>query len=298
MARTITEISDEIKQRFVHNSVLRTLYGIAETLNPLNVYNLRFKEVSIETQLITIVAVVIASLENMFDWLKADVEKAINEERYGHVGWYQKMALLFRYGQDINSEYSPNSTSDFAESTVYSDDGLSESQIKELQIVKYAFAADRGDFGVLLKITGGTQGNFTMLEPEQQEVFEAYINRIKPAGIPVEVRNMTGDQLFLKLWIQYNPLILDTSGKRISDNTYPVEDAINSYLNAIEFNGEFVKMKLVDTIQAVEGVEIVENTYAAQISGTAAVEAEIVAKHSPYAGYMRLSGLEITYVVA
>jgi hypothetical protein len=151
--------------------------------------------------------------------------------------------------------------------------------------------------GVLLKIAGGTPGNFSPIGQEEFRTFKSYINRIKPAGVFVEVWNLEADKLQLEISIQYNPLVLDSKGKRISDDTYPVKEAIQNYLQSILFNREFVKMKLVDAIQAVEGVEIVENTNAT-ILITEENEEKIFMKYKPRSGYMALdikSDLIINY---
>jgi hypothetical protein len=298
MARTIAEISNYIKTGFISSQNLRNLYGLEEeyansTIDNAAFYDNHFSQVSIETIIINIVAVVAATIENMFDWFTADIKKIVESERYGHAGWYKKMALLFQFGENINNEYSPESTSDFAESAIYANEN------PELQVIKYAFAESSATgTGVNIKIAGETDGELSPLTSDQIKAFTAYMNRIKPAGIPLNIINRNADRLIIELTIYYNPLVLDSDGSKISDGSRPVEEAINGYLNSIEFNGEFINMKIIDAIQQAIGVEIAELTRSAQQhEGYPVTDIEV--KFTPDSGYMRLdfeNDLFITYI--
>lgn len=294
MARTIKEISDEIKSQFVSNSTLNTLYGWGIIIgNPIDFYNSKFKETSIESNIIWVVATCMATVENLFDWHKSELTKIVENERYGHLGWYAKMALLFKYGANISNTYNENDP-DFAEGTIYDETAEGEN------IVKYAVATENNDkAGVVLKIAGENNGNFEAITASQLLSFTAYINRIKPAGIPINIINQNGDRLTLIILIYYDPLVLMGDGTSIINGNKPVEDAIINYLKSIDFNGEFIKMKLVDEIQKAEGVSIVENTTATAAIGTnQAINIQV--KYTPYSGYMTLdlnNDLQITYLI-
>lgn len=288
MTRTATEIANETKTNFIQNNVLRNLYGLNDGWqnfqgSALEFYNSKFSPVTIESLLIYIVSAAIAQLENFFDFFKSDVQNIVDNERYGYAGWYVKKSLEFQFGYNLNDNGTYDDISEDA----------------EVRVVHYVHAEENNNgIGVLLKVAGETQGSFTPITKPQLEAFKNYINRIKPAGVLVSVRNEAGDNLYLKLTIYYNPLVLTQTGQRISDGTFPVKDAIKNYLNSIKFNGEFIKMKLVDEIQKVEGVEIVENTYASYIDGLGASN-EILIKHTPFAGYMEwddTTNLQITYL--
>ncbi|MDD4395692.1 MAG: hypothetical protein PHQ33_07390 [Bacteroidales bacterium] len=294
MARTIQEIVEGIKVDFVRNETLRNAYSLtgynadADAAELVTYYNNNFGNVSVETCLIYVFATCAVVLEKMMDWFTEDVTQMISEERYGHTGWYEKKALQFRYGADINTNYLPDPENavdgDFAENDVYPE--LSDtSELEELQVVKYAYCEDNGNRGILLKIAGISNDILAPLDEIQLEAFTQYMNRIKPAGIPISVINSDSDRLTLNIQIYYNPLVLNGNGELIVDTAVkPVENAIRNYLNSIEFNGEFISMKLIDAIQAVDGVDIAELVEATQQHANYAPET-INTRYAPYSGY-------------
>ena len=238
MARTIIEINNEIKSNFIQNSVLRNLYGLNADWqsfqgSALEFYNNKFSEVTVTSQFIYIVSAAIAQLENFFDFFKRDVQNIVDNERYGYAGWYVKKALEFQKGDNLNE----NGTYDTINEDV------------TIRIVHYAFATENNNgIGVLLKIAGGTQGNFTPILQPDLDAFKAYIQRIKPAGVLVTVRSESGDKLILKITIYYNPLVLLQTGKRISDGSFPVKEAIKNYLNSIELTWGIMRACLMSRI--------------------------------------------------
>lgn len=290
-ARTIEEISDSVKANFMNSSFIRDLYGISQIpTNPVNEFNSRFSPSALESQLIIVLAISIATLEQMLYWFKADIEEKINSERYGHINWYRDIALKFQYGEGINPIYSQDSNdSDFAEIAVY------ENENEDLKPIKFAFATTHGTgLGVTIKIATLDGDALAPLLPEIEEVFESYMNRVKPAGIPLYIINSVADRLYLKLDIYYDPLIMRNNGSNISDNLKPVDEAIKQYLNGIEFNGEFVSMKLVDVLQQIHGVKIVEIAKSMAASASNDLE-EFVARYSPKSGYLKLDFMHDFY---
>lgn len=307
MARTISEIANGIKVDFIRSENLRTAYSLtdynadADDTELVTYYNSHFSAVSVETCLIYVFSTCAAAVEHLFEWFTADVNDMINKERYGYTGWYEKMALLFRYGENISPNYLPepngSNDGDFSESDVYP--ALSDAEeLESLQVVKYAYCLENDNsVGVVLKIAGSENNTFCQLTDGEVEAFEEYINRVKPAGIPVTVINAPADVLTLNLTIYYNPLVINSNGHLISDNSEPVKTSIHNYLNSIEFNGEFIGMRLVDAIQQVDGVDIVELTGAWQQHGNYP-SAPINIRYQPYSGYLSLDDedLVITYI--
>jgi hypothetical protein len=237
-----------------------------------------------------------AAVYNVFDWFKEDVTFMIDNERYGHLGWYNRIAKMFRYGENISESYTYDGGS-FSESSIYPEE-LTADELAEANVVKHAFAMENsGSIGVALKVASIDGDTVTQLTSNQLSAFTGYINRVKPAGIPVRIINEPAERLKLVLKIWVNPLVLDLQGNRINGGGNPVETAINQYLNSIEFAGEFVVMRLIDFIQRVEGVSVVSFISASSIVG--GVETAITGRHTPNSGYMKLDeteGLTITYI--
>ena len=84
--------------------------------------------------------------------------------------------------------------------------------------------------------------------------FKHYMNRVKIAGVVLNIRSLPADNIQIRATIQVDPLIFSTTGTRNGEEAKPVEDAINAYLRGITYGGTFNKTRLVDAIQAVEGV--------------------------------------------
>jgi hypothetical protein len=293
--KAINEEADLIKIAFVSNEDMRSLYDLETKWQEANIqsdedkltfYNQNFSKISVETIFIYIIASVAVIVKSIIKRDKEEITQIVERERYGHVSWYKKMALKFQFGEDVSNDYSEDSS--FAETDTYA--VIDESK----QIIKYAHAED-GLSSVLLKIAKGGNEQLSPLSEKEFGAFRAYINRVKPGGVVVDVINSLPDKLYLKLIVYYNPLILNIDGKLLGTDIEPARIAVTDFLKSIEFNGEFVGMKLVDVVQKVEGIEIVEIAEAKQQHGSYPIE-DIDVRYTPYSGYMELAFLDIDYI--
>ena len=246
MARTIREIADGMKADFVRSEALRTAFGLTAGYDPdgdaatqAAYYDQNFSAVSVETCILYVVAACAALVENLFDWFTADVDERVNEDRYGRKGWYEKTAKAFQMGYLLNEE-----TGKYDTVVEENNDAL---------IVKHASAEANNGFGVKLKVAKGETGALSPLEPDELTAFETYINRLKPAGVPVTVVNRSADLLALDMAVYYDPLVFTEASA-----LQKVKDTVTAYLQSIEFNGEFTVMTMVDRLQSVTGIDIVE----------------------------------------
>ena len=304
MARTIKDIADGMKASFVQNSKLMEVYGLeydgTTDDDAVAFYAAHISAVSVESVLIGIVAACVAVVENLMDFHKKEVDTEIARERYGHAGWYEQMALKFRYGENLSVNYSEERDGEaddgnFAESVEYVDGDLTAEEIGELQIVKYAYCEDDNDgIGVRLKVAKDGNGSFAPLDSAERSAFNAYIQRIKPAGVPVAVISDGAEALSLGLTIYYNPLVLDKEGTRIHGGGKPVEEAVTGYIHSIGFNGLFTEQALVDAVQEADGVEIVGFDYAI-VNATGET---IPHRYRPDSGHVRVdfNDCEIEYI--
>ncbi|MCL2245860.1 MAG: hypothetical protein FWC10_06725 [Lentimicrobiaceae bacterium] len=235
----ITEIANTIKQAFIDSSILRGLYGLVVG----KTFDEQFSAVSLEALTIEAHATAGAAVQTMHEWHLAETRRIVEQERYGYAGWYAKMMLAFQFGFDLN---------ELEEQTFYSDT-TSQAAI-DARIIKFAFAFDNvNSIGVTMKISKADQYD----KPEPLDSFEltaatSYINRIKPAGIPIRIVNEAADILNISVKIVYDPLSFP-SETAVND---AVETAINTYLNGIEFNGAFVSMRMIDQLQITRGIRI------------------------------------------
>lgn len=279
MARTIKEITDAMKVEFVRNETLRNAFGLtdynadADETALAAFYDSNFSAVSVETCILYVVAACAALSEYMFDWFAEDVDNIVDNERYGRKGWYEKTAKAFQYQDGDGTDYELDT-----------DTGMYDVGDEEAQIVKHASAISGNGFGVTLKVAKESDGGLAPLSADEKTAFETYINRLKPAGVPVTVISRNPDRLAMNMAVWYDPLIFSASTA-----IQKVKETISDYLKSIEFNGEFVTMKMVDRLQAVSGLDIVEvGEVSAKHEGYGYVRIERDARYVPQPGYMTL----------
>lgn len=237
MARTIQEIKKSMTDRFMADSTLRTAYGIT---GEDATWDSTFSSVSIENILLYIVAVCAYGLEVMFDGLRKDVDAKLSQAIVASVAWYHRICLSFQLGDNL--EYLPDTAT-------YGYPVIDPAK----QIVKYAAVRDLGG-GVQVLVSKDSGGLPVPLDDTELAAFESYLNKMKIAGITMSIRSIPADKITIGMQVQIDPLVLDTAGKRLADGKAVVVDAVNAYLAGIVYGGTFNKTKLVDAVQAVEGV--------------------------------------------
>ncbi len=221
-----------------------------------------------------VIAFAMWTQEVLFDKHKAEVDDTIANTRPGTLKWYVYKAKQFQYGVLLPADTDVYPTVD-------------ESAL----VIKYAAAVELPTLlrvkvatitaGVLARVDGtattGTLG-----------AFNAYLARIKYAGVRVIGTSGDPDLLRPKINIYYDALVLDNSGQRLdgTSNT-PVKDAINTFLLSLPFNGLFILNRLREYIETnVEGVVIGDIVFAE--GNYAAVFTPIIYEYNPDAGYMIL----------
>lgn len=231
--RTLQEIQTEILQAKEAEPLLSELNSNSKT--------------AIWRLWVYITSFAIFTLEKIFDQHKKEVNERLSELKPHTARWYRNKALAFQYGFDL-----------LPDSDQFDNKGNSEEAIANSKIVKYSAVIESKNEGrLIVKIaTEQTEGNLQPISVEQQRSFEAYLSEIKDAGVRLSVVNYPPDILRLKMKVVYNPLVLSNNGQSILSGQKPVEEAINTYLKNLPFNGELVLAHLIDALQKAEGVKI------------------------------------------
>ena len=266
--RTITEIKQELTDAFMANENLQKAYGFA----PGTAFDKHFSKVSLENVLLYIVAFAQWTLEKLFDTHTQEVEAYISTMKPHTLRWYQEKAKAFLYGLPL-----------IAGTDQFDTTGKTEEDIAAAQIIKFAAVTESGAT-LYLKVANEANGRPKKLDAGQKAAFEAYLHEYKDAGVRVDVTSEQGDYLRLSLDVYYNPLLLAADGQSKSDGTYPVEDAIKSYIEQLPFNGEYRNNDLVDVLQQTKGVIMVQLHSAAQSVDNVTYN-DIEAFCTPFAGY-------------
>lgn len=240
MARSVAEIKKTMTDAFMADATIREKYGLSVN----DTFSSKFSSVSIENILFFIVAACCHVLEVLFDYHKADIEEKISMAVVASVPWYYKMALAFQYGDSLVLN---ERTQQYEYATI------DESK----QVVKYAAVRDKGT-SVQILVSGDEGGNPVALSNDVLAVFKQYMNRVKVAGVILNITSKESDNVTVTAAITIDPLVMNENGELLSNRSKPVEEAITSYLKHIIYGGTFNKTRLVDVIQAVEGVVDVE----------------------------------------
>lgn len=291
MARTIATIKADLATQFMADADLIAKYNesIENEEDKIVVrgnFDDYFSKASLESIWLYICAYCAYVIEVLFDTHKSEIDTLLDEQKPHRRNWYENKALSFMYG------YSRVTDEDY-----YDTSSLTDAQIADAKVVQYAAAVEKSGV-VYLKISGGSSGSRAPITEAQQTAFEAYIKDIKDAGVVIEVVNTTPQHYKLTMTLWYDPMVLDITGMKLSDGTYPVTEAVKSFIDNLDFNGEYRNAALVDVLQNIDGVVIPELALA-ELSNDGITWTAVDAKATPDSGYCKIyneaTDLLITY---
>lgn len=240
MARTVAEIKKTMTDAFMADATIREKYGLKEG----DTWNRCFSSVSLENIIFFIVAACSHVLEVVFEEYVKVVDDKVSMAVVASVPWYYKMAKAFQYGDSLVLN---EDTQQYGYATI--DEGK--------QVVKYAAVRDRGT-SVQILVSGEKDGKPVALSNSVLTVFKEYMNRVKVAGVVLNISSKESDKLSISATISVDSLVIDENGVKLSDGTMPIEEAIENHLKDIQYGGTFNKTKLISAILSVDGVEDVE----------------------------------------
>ena len=274
MARTIIEIKATMTTEFMANATLAVKYGFAVG----DSFDDTFSKVSWESIQYYIVAVAVCFLEKMFDADKADIATQIAEKKPHRLKWYINKALAYQHGCELVEDED-----------YYDNTGLTDAQILEFKVVKYAAAVEKGGV-VYLKVAGANKVQLTSGKPgetsDQEAGLIAYFKEVKDGGVKLTIINRPAEHFKASLIVYYNPMVLNSAGLTTT-GTEPVRDAVNAFISSLPFNGEYRNEALIDVLQVIPGVEIPQ-LIIAQTSEDGNVFTTVDAYVVPDSGYYKI----------
>lgn len=246
MARSIKEIYNALNvvkasMQELHDYVLSTDYPgtIQDTAETLAIDVKSNSKVAVWRLWLWIVAVASWTIETLFDTHKSEISAILSTERPHTLRWYAEESKKFQYGYGMvwtGTQYQ------------YDQDD------PESRIIKYAAASEQNG-QVILKVakeTAGVKGPLSVLE---KAIFEEFWSKWKDAGVKLDVISQAADTLKINITIIRDRLVLDANNYLLRDNTVnPITQAISNFGGSLEFDGILRLSKLVDAIQAAEGV--------------------------------------------
>ncbi len=277
MSRSIDEINDSILTEKETFSSLDGLTPVPDSSQTLLQDLSSGSKVSIWRLIFRVVAFEIFVHEQLFDQLVIDVEDRAKEIIPATTRFYVNLAKSFQLGDERIFD---------GEKFVYEDSTSVAALAK--QIVTQASARDINQ-QVIIKVAKGDVGSLEKLSSTEKAAFEPFIDGDKIAGTKTLI--ITEDPDFLKVayTIQFDPLVMRSDGTLIEDDTSPVQEAIDGYIQGLPFDSEFRVQDLTDAIQVARGVinavaDVVEAAFGA-VPFTD-ILANITETYLPNAGYL------------
>lgn len=237
MARTLNEILLATRQTWIDNLVLRAAYE----LNPDIAWDEQFSATSVESQATYVVSYVVWLFEMIVSDIAAAITAQIAAQQPFSIPWYTNIAKTFQLGDELV----------FNESTYKFDYAVSD---QSKQIVKYVAIRQRQIEGVTKLQVFATKANKAAMTADELTAFNSYITQRGAAGTHFQFISLAPDELIINLTIYYNPQIVGADGLLLSDGSNPVETAVNTYLNSIQYAGVFNRTRLTDAVQNADGV--------------------------------------------
>lgn len=243
MARSIQEIFDSIvAEKENMNSLDGLLPSGTKYQNVLSELSSGSK-VAVWRLIVYIIAVAHWILEKYWEYAKQELNAIAEQSIAGNLEWYKNEVKKWQYGFLLlwNAQtyryYYNDTTSQSAIDSMLAD------RVAVVEVFNQDFR------GLKIKVAKETPQGLKPLEPIEIDSLQAYIDRIKFAGVETDVISQESDKINLNLKIYYQGT-LDEANVKAS-----VKNAIENYIANIEFDGIFYLIKMVDEIQKVSGVK-------------------------------------------
>ncbi len=227
---------------FMADTDLKTLYGLRSDAT----WAESFSTVSVENLLLYIVAACAHVVEVLMEQYKTDVAAMAERMVVASVPWYWEKALAFQLGDALTLDEATG---------MY---GYAVEDVDK-QVVKYAAVRDRGR-SVQIIVSGDKDGAPEPLSDAVLSAFKQYMNKIKVAGVMLNISTHASDTVRIAATVTIDPLVLDEQGATLNGDSRPVETAVAEYLKGIAYGGTLNKTQLTQAMLSADGVEDVELT--------------------------------------
>jgi len=279
MARTIAEIQAEMVAAKEASSNLSGLTSTSQTA----VWNLLFY----------ICAVAIKFIEDLYDVFSDQIEDRKLEIPTGVLKWYASETLVYQFGDSL--EFTNSFVNALGETVVLIGNAVTYNPINPDNYVVDLAAADIVNGVVIIKAAKLVSGTAEPLSGAELSGLDQYWTQKRFAGTSISIVSQDPDQLKAYYLITYDSQLLSPTGEDLSNSgVFPVEDAINTFLQSYSdenFAGTMQVMKLTDAIQSAKGVL---NAVATEIEArpTAGTYTDVLAiaqqVYTAQAGYMEI----------
>lgn len=182
--------------------------------------------------------------ENIMDVFKVDIASDLQNRINGTPAYYANALLKYQSGDDlvINDE-----------GTICSYATTDETK-RVITKVSYAEVTEENfnDKMLLLKIATGDPGSYSQIENDELLKIRAYLNKLLFAGQHALVVSRKGDVVVPKVTVYYDGAVEE------SEVFQNIENALDTFIANISFDGVVYSQKIVDAIQNAEHVTDVQ----------------------------------------
>lgn len=110
----------------------------------------------------------------------------------------------------------------------------------------------------------------------------------------IKLVNEEADRIKLQLVVYYNATVLDEYGQN-KNGQQPVNEAVQSVITNLPFNGVYRNSDLLAAIMAVQGVEVADIIRVETKTANAGSYTQVIGFDKPYSGYYAIESLNISY---
>ncbi len=226
MARTLSEIYKEAVDK--RNEYLQ----LTEFKND--------SKMSILDAFTWVVSACIWTFENILDVFQTDIAVDIQNRINGTPSYYASALLKYQSGDEL--QMSDDGTS-------FSYPTLDETK-RVITKVSYSEVQEQGfyDKKLIFKLATGEPGSYERIETDELVAIRAYLKQIAFAGTNLEAVSRKGDILIPRVTVYYDGAVTE-------DELYTnIENALNQFIQNVDFNGAIYTQKIIDAIQSAEHV--------------------------------------------
>jgi hypothetical protein len=234
MARDRKTIKKELTDAFIADPIVIATYGLTVGLS----FEEQFSLTSIENVWFDNMSFGIHNHELIVS------ENALNSRPH-NLPWYKEKCMDFHDGFELvwlDGQFKyPDSVTEVS------------------KIIDRVAVLESNDGELVIKVATDNAGTIEPLSAPQLTRFTNYLSLIKDAGNRIRIINQPADLLKITLNVYVDVSIIDLSNGKllnVTEDVYPVEDAIKNYLENLEFNGGFVKEFFKNELQKAKGVKL------------------------------------------
>jgi hypothetical protein len=235
MARTFDQIYSQIDAARANYPALSGLNSVSAT--------------AVYKALISVFASAGVVLEQYFDLFKQDLKELAAAAQPGTAAWLATKVKEFQYS--TTQTYFLTYTNGTIQYNIINP---SDRIVTNVAVVELAGG------GVLIKTAKTAGSTLVPLSNNERNALQAYMNRLKFAGMNLAVQSLAADSLRIYRNVVYMGTISQTAIQT------QVEAAINNYLSKLPFDGVVQDTSIDDAIQTVPGVVDIPTGYT-QLNG-------------------------------